>query len=112
MESTEFGPSSQPFQFGQLLASNDKVTRDKAVKSLTRHLKRSPHIDELELMRIWKALFYCMWHSDKPKVQAELAETLGALVHAARGGKVPPWHAWQHVCALWALTAPAPPTAA
>ena len=73
-ESTEFGPSSQPFQFGQLLASNDKVTRDKAVKSLTRHLKRSPHIDELELMRIWKALFYCMWHSDKPKVQAELAE--------------------------------------
>ena len=84
-ESTEFGPSSQPFQFGQLLASNDKVTRDKAVKSLTRHLKRSPHIDELELMRIWKALFYCMWHSDKPKVQAELAETLGALVHAARG---------------------------
>ena len=48
MESTEFGPSSQPFQFGQLLASNDKVTRDKAVKSLTRHLKRSPHIDELE----------------------------------------------------------------
>ena len=96
-ESTEFGPSSQPFQFGQLLASNDKVTRDKAVKSLTRHLKRSPHIDELELMRIWKALFYCMWHSDKPKVQAELAETLGALVHAARGGK----H-WLFIRVFWA----------
>ena len=96
-ESTEFGPSSQPFQLGQLLASNDKVTRDKAVKSLTRHLKRSPHIDELELMRIWKALFYCMWHSDKPKVQAELAETLGALVHAARGGK----H-WLFIRVFWA----------
>ena len=47
-------------------------------------------------MRIWKALF-CMWHSDKPKVQAELAETLGALVHAARGGK----H-WLFIRVFWA----------
>ena len=39
----------------------DKETRDQAVKALTRYLKRSHDIEELELAKIWKALFYCMW---------------------------------------------------
>ncbi|KAK9916211.1 hypothetical protein WJX75_000105 [Coccomyxa subellipsoidea] len=29
---------------------------------------------------IWKALFFCFWHSDKAHVQAELAERLAALL--------------------------------
>ena len=55
----------------------DKETRDKAVKTLTRYLKSGPVLEELDLAKIWKALFYCMWHADKPKVQNELAERLG-----------------------------------
>ena len=44
-------------------------------------------MDELELAKIWKALFYCMWHADKPAVQNELAEKLGSLVHAVPGSR-------------------------
>lgn len=39
-------------------------------------------------MRLWKGLFYCMWMSDKPLVQEELAEELGSLVHCFPDAKV------------------------
>ena len=32
-------------------------------------------------MRLWKALFYCYWMSDKVPVQRELAERLAALIN-------------------------------
>lgn len=32
-------------------------------------------------MRLWKGLFYCMWMSDKPLIQEELAESLSNIVH-------------------------------
>ena len=32
-------------------------------------------------MRLWKALFYCYWMSDKGPVQRELAERLAALIN-------------------------------
>ena len=79
--------SSVSPKFGQTLASNDKATRDKAVKALSRYLKSGRVTEELEMAKIWKALFYCMWHSDKPKVQSELADRLGGLVHAMPGSR-------------------------
>ena len=41
-----------PTKFGALLASNDKETRDQALKAVTRFLKRSHDIDELELSKV------------------------------------------------------------
>eukprot|EP01125_Pyxidicula_operculata_P014214 TRINITY_DN4733_c0_g1_i1.p1 TRINITY_DN4733_c0_g1~~TRINITY_DN4733_c0_g1_i1.p1 ORF type:complete len:397 (-),score=117.94 TRINITY_DN4733_c0_g1_i1:185-1261(-) len=35
----------------------------------------------MELLKAWKALFFCMWHSDKPIVQHELAERLSNFNH-------------------------------
>lgn len=32
-------------------------------------------------MRLWKGLYYCMWMSDKPLIQEELAESLSKIVH-------------------------------
>ena len=86
-EDSEPAASSGVPKFGQRLASNDKETRDKAVKTLTRYLKSGPVLEELDLAKIWKALFYCMWHADKPKVQNELAERIGAMVLAVPGNK-------------------------
>lgn len=62
-------------------ATPDKETRDKAVKAVTRYLKNAHDITALELFKVWKALFYCMWHSDKRAVQADLAERLTGLIH-------------------------------
>lgn len=36
---------------------------------------------ETDFLRLWKGLFYCMWMSDKPLVQEDLAESLSRLVH-------------------------------
>ena len=83
-------------KFGQALASNDKEVREKALKALGRYLHSAHDIEELEMRKIWKALFYCMWHSDKPKVQADLAERLGALMHDMPAGKE-----WMYVRAFW-----------
>ena len=30
---------------------------------------------------MWKALYYCMWMSDKVPIQMELAQTLAKLMH-------------------------------
>lgn len=36
---------------------------------------------EEALMKLWKGLFFCMWMSDKPFVQQELANSIAGLVH-------------------------------
>ena len=88
--------SPQP-KFDQALGSNDKEVREKAVKALQAYLKRARDIEELELRKIWKALFYCFWHSDKRKVQEELAERLAGFVHSMASAE----KAWLFVKVFW-----------
>jgi ribosomal RNA-processing protein 1 len=38
-------------------------------------------MDELELRKLWRGLFFCMWLADKAPVQAELAGKVAELVH-------------------------------
>ncbi|XP_064599442.1 uncharacterized protein LOC135465986 [Liolophura sinensis] len=76
--------------FAQRLAGNEKKTRDKAVKRLRKwlQLKAVPTRGDLsdeDLLKIWKGLHYCMWMSDKPLVQEELATTISSLVHCFDG---------------------------
>ncbi|OZJ02660.1 hypothetical protein BZG36_04775 [Bifiguratus adelaidae] len=66
--------------FGKQLAANDKATRDKAVKSLKLYLSRKAEFSHVEVLKLWKGLFYCFWMSDKPVVQQDLAETLAGLI--------------------------------
>lgn len=66
--------------FGKKLASADKKTRDNAVKSLSKFLSHKKNISDLELMKLWKGLFYCYWMSDKQLIQQQLANQLGALL--------------------------------
>merc|ERR1719429_1035925 len=34
----------------------------------------------MEMMRLWKGLYYCFWMSDKPLVQEDLAENISSFV--------------------------------
>ena len=70
--------------------------RDKAVKALGLYLARAHDIDDLALRKTWKALFFCFWHSDKPKVQHELADRLSGLMHTVAPGKT-----WPFVRGFW-----------
>jgi len=64
------------------LASNEKKVRDTSVKVLQKWLQTKSEITELEMLKIWRALFYCMWHSDKPLIQQDLAIRLAKLIHS------------------------------
>ncbi|KAG6798658.1 ribosomal RNA processing protein 1 [Apis mellifera caucasica] len=76
---------AQEIKFARLLSSNDKIIRDRVLKNLRKWLtvrsQSSFTFTEADFMRLWKGLFYCMWMSDKPLIQEELAESLSKIVH-------------------------------
>ncbi|KAL3666378.1 hypothetical protein V7S43_008629 [Phytophthora oleae] len=68
-------------RFGQHLAHTEKKYRDRALKKLAVYLTKKKDWTDLEWDKLWKALFYCMWMSDKRPVQEELSSNLASLVH-------------------------------
>ncbi|KAI9814447.1 MAG: hypothetical protein M1827_003303 [Pycnora praestabilis] len=94
----------QQAPFVKQLAANDRPTRDKAVTSLRTYLSGSRTFSELELLKLWKGLFFCsssypiphvcqkrtyptdifaapgMWMSDRPRTQQRLVVVLAGLV--------------------------------
>lgn len=60
----------------------DTRTRDTALSVLSDYLAGLENASHEDMLKIWKALFYCMWHADKPLVQSELAGKLAGLLHA------------------------------
>eukprot|EP01098_Paradermamoeba_levis_P002940 TRINITY_DN1391_c0_g1_i1.p1 TRINITY_DN1391_c0_g1~~TRINITY_DN1391_c0_g1_i1.p1 ORF type:complete len:106 (-),score=19.84 TRINITY_DN1391_c0_g1_i1:227-544(-) len=66
---------------GQKLTAVDKRTRDKSLKVVANWISKKKDLTEEQLMKLWKALFYSYWMSDKPAIQFELADNLASLVH-------------------------------
>ncbi|XP_047310580.1 ribosomal RNA processing protein 1 homolog [Impatiens glandulifera] len=65
------------------LASCDKSARDRALKKVLRAWlpsQQPEHVSDDELKKLWKGLFYCVWHADKAPVQLELINRLSALI--------------------------------
>lgn len=48
---------------------SDKKTRDKAVMVMSKWFAQQRTLDEDGHLKIWKALHYCYWMSDKAPVQ-------------------------------------------
>lgn len=67
-------------QFAKNLAHNEKKVRDRAVRSLRKWMLQKETLDEADLMKICKGLFYCFWMSDKVPVQQQLAQDLSDLM--------------------------------
>ena len=72
--------------FAKKLANNDKKIRDRALKRMRVWLssRTGDAFTDMEVMKLWKGLFYCMWFSDKPLVQEELAKSLADLIHGLK----------------------------
>lgn len=66
----------QKTPFVRELASSDRKTRDKALASLTLFLRSRTDLSLLELLKLWKGLFFCFYHSDRPLTQQALARSL------------------------------------
>eukprot|EP00899_Mesostigma_viride_P016593 jgi/Mesvir1/24935/Mv16912-RA.1 len=67
--------------FAKHLASTEKRMRDKAVSALQTFLSVRSDFSEIDMMKVWRGLFYCFWHSDKAPVQENLAESLASVMH-------------------------------
>ncbi|GMJ02554.1 hypothetical protein like AT5G20600 [Hibiscus trionum] len=63
------------------LASCENSTRDRAVRSLLdTWLPSRTYVADEEMKRIWKGLFFCIWHADKLPVQSDLIEMLSSVL--------------------------------
>ncbi|CUA67488.1 Ribosomal RNA processing protein 1 homolog B [Rhizoctonia solani] len=80
--SSSSAPKQEAPPLGKYLASTEKKTRDKAIKSLATFLsdESQKSMSPSERAKLWKGLFYCFWMSDKPLVQQDLSSELANLV--------------------------------
>ncbi|XP_049847820.1 ribosomal RNA processing protein 1 homolog [Schistocerca gregaria] len=73
--------SQHKFKLGRIIASPDKETRQKGIATLKSWLKKYTKPTELDYLKVWKALFYCVWVTDNSIVHYELVQKLAKLVH-------------------------------
>lgn len=88
------------------LASSDGSQRDKACKALKNWLleiRKDEPLDKNEFLKLWKALFYCQWMSDKPSYQQTLATNLGDIALHLEGSSQQEYIRcfWETICREW-----------
>ncbi|KAJ6022907.1 uncharacterized protein N7446_013260 [Penicillium canescens] len=66
----------QKTPFVRELGSSDRKVRDKALESLTQFLRSRTDLTLIDLLKLWKGLFFCFYHSDRPLTQQALARAL------------------------------------
>ncbi|KAL7170491.1 hypothetical protein ACSBR2_035378 [Camellia fascicularis] len=65
------------------LASCNKTTRDRALKLLLKSWlpsQKPNQVSDDDMKKLWKGLFYCVWHADKAPVQSDLIDRLSSLL--------------------------------
>lgn len=67
-------------QLARNLSSPDKTKRDKAMSLVCLWLTSQKDVKEEELLKIWKGLFYCVWHAEKAPAQADLINRMAYLM--------------------------------
>lgn len=65
-------------KFARALGSVDYMTREKGVQALTRWMQCKADIPEEDMIKLWKGLYFCFWHSDKVPVQVRRSSLLAA----------------------------------
>ncbi|KAG8043782.1 hypothetical protein GUJ93_ZPchr0458g22797 [Zizania palustris] len=74
--------SAEAAAIARRLASCNGSARERAVRNLLSTFlpASAPHLSTSDLLKLWKGLFFCFWHSDKPLYQSSLASRLAAGV--------------------------------
>jgi ribosomal RNA-processing protein 1 len=74
-------PNDEELKLARALVSPDESVRNKSVKALETYVKSIKDFDDLDMLKLWKALFYCFWYSDKVPIQNQLAAVVAELIH-------------------------------
>lgn len=70
----------EEIKFAKALVNPDKSVRDATIASLRNVITSCKTIDEMQMLKLWKALFYCMWLADMNPVQMELATNVAEML--------------------------------
>lgn len=73
-------PDQDEVKFAKALVNPEKSIRDKTLATFKKYVASVSSLEQMEMLKIWKALYYCMWLSDKQPIQAELAQSLCDLM--------------------------------
>ena len=79
--SSSQGQADVYVKLARKLAHVEREVRDAGLDNVRSFLRSRKSLPRPEMMKLWKGLFYSMWHSDKPLVQQELARSLSGLMH-------------------------------
>ena len=66
-------------KFAKLLVHPDKAVRDDTLLSLQRYLQSVTSFEAFSMLKLWKALYYCLWLADKVPIQQELIGRIASL---------------------------------
>ena len=84
--------NSPEVKFGRLLGGTDQRSRHRAVAKLKAYLRarcdirnESGGVSELDMMKLWKAMWYTLYMADKVPVQEELSKRLAQLIWCFAG---------------------------
>jgi hypothetical protein len=84
--------NSPQIKFGRLLGATDQRVRHEAVLQLSAYLKARCDINnetgglsELDLLKLWKGLWYTLYMADKVPVQDELSAKIAQLIWCVAG---------------------------
>ncbi|WVZ87512.1 hypothetical protein U9M48_034140 [Paspalum notatum var. saurae] len=77
--------SAEAVAIARRLASCNTGTRERTVRYLLSHFlpAAAPRLSASDLLKLWKGLFFCFWHADKPLYQSSVAARLASAVSAA-----------------------------
>jgi len=86
-----------------LVHPSEPATRDSGVDLCEKWIAFGNH-SKMDYSAVWKALYYCMWHSDKPLVQHALARKLSKMQFICTDTKQ--WYYlmatfWETICREW-----------
>ncbi|KAI4146327.1 MAG: hypothetical protein L6R39_003485 [Caloplaca ligustica] len=73
-------PDIQESPFVKQLASSDRPTREKALESLRIYLSSQRQLTNIELLKLWRGLFFCLWHTPSPLPSQSLCNSLSSLL--------------------------------
>jgi len=84
-------PNSPEMQFAKKLGDPDQAVRHATIKKLKQYITKraapdGPGFSELDFLKLHKALYMCVWLSDKRRVQQEVCRMISPLMHVCGGG--------------------------
>jgi ribosomal RNA-processing protein 1 len=81
-------PSQREAKFARSLVHPEKSVRDATFNALQEYTRGVKQMEEIEMLKLWKSLYYCMWLADKREVQEELASSFANMLSGFRTNKL------------------------